>query len=225
MTRILRRTVGALLAAVALAAGAAPARAGFTVYTNRTDFDAATTNQNSFDFSGEAAIDSFAFFNSPPGFTRNGVTFTSSTNHLFVIGRDFASPDFAFTGADFVLQDNESNSTMNIVLPPGTAAFAFDAGIQWALGPITVTVTLSSGDATSYTAPVRPELSFFGLVSDTQLTSISLSTPGFGLSLANFTSADAIDPVPAPPAVVLFGVGVVGLAGFRALRRKTQAVA
>jgi hypothetical protein len=34
-----------------------------------------------------------------------------------------------------------------------------------------------------------------------------------------------VEPVPAPPAVVLFGVGVVGLAGFRALRRKVQAVA
>jgi hypothetical protein len=35
---------------------------------------------------------------------------------------------------------------------------------------------------------------------------------------------DALAPVPAPPGVVLFAVGLAGLGGFRLLRRKTQAV-
>jgi hypothetical protein len=36
---------------------------------------------------------------------------------------------------------------------------------------------------------------------------------------------NSLDPVPAPPAVVLFGIGMVGLAGFRRLRRRTEVAA
>ena len=45
--------------------------------------------------------------------------------------------------------------------------------------------------------------------------------------VANTLTSDGLDPqaTPAPPAVVLFGIGMVGLAGFRRLRRKTEAVA
>src|SRR5262249_5875912 len=120
----------ALVVGVALGAlvTAAPARAAIITFTDRTAFNAATTNQNTFDFSGVTALNNFAFFSSPPGFTRGGVNFQSSTNFLFVIGRDFSGGAFAFTGVDFVLQNNALNTSLNITLPGGTTAFAFDAG-------------------------------------------------------------------------------------------------
>jgi hypothetical protein len=218
MNLLFRRAIP-VLATLALWIGLAnPGRADVILYTNRAAFNDATTAATTFNFDSLTPQNSFVLYGS--SVTTNGMTFTTTNNSLYAIGRDYLGGVFAFNGANAVLQDNLNPSNLTATLPPGVTAFGVDLGSEFTITG-TGTLTLASGTNFSFpiTIPGRPNLGFFGVTSDSPITSFTITTGDFGLSFADVTRATA---VPEPSSMALFVLSGVALAGFRRLSRRSE---
>ncbi len=146
MARFWIRTLGTLLAVVAIGVGANPARAAYVVYTDRASFNAATALTATLDF--EEMTDAPFTVYDAPGLTLSGVNFRgildapgphdifSSIDYLFTIdpsydpvfnsyswgsGRVLAGPD----GAHDPVNDVYSGHIL-VTLSPGVTAIGVD---------------------------------------------------------------------------------------------------
>lgn len=238
MTHIGRRTLGALLAAIAIGAGATPAKAafnnggfesGFTSWTTIGGAASITGSQAPFGsyvvnpFAGSAmarltpgsasagAVESFLGIASG---SLNGLANGTPTNGTAIMQTITA---VAGTVMTFKWNFNESdylpfNDFAFVSISPGSTSELADVAT---FGPGSGTGT-SGWQTFSYTfttaGTYKIGVGTFNVI-DTAASPI--------LYVDNFSSLDPV-AVPAPPAVVLFGVGLAGLAGFRRLRRKTE---
>ena len=126
-----------------------------------------------------------------------------------------------------ILITNGTSETINF----GTALTAFglyvspDVGIAIPgfLGNATFTVTLSNGQSTQVNGLFAAgDTQFFGFTGVGDITSMTISvsgTNGFGGAIPDFAFGDFFS-VPEPGSLALVGVGLLGLVGVRAKKRK-----
>ncbi|MBA4066975.1 MAG: hypothetical protein C0501_25355 [Isosphaera sp.] len=213
----------AALGAAWSAAHVPSARAAIITFTDRAAFNANTSGTSTITFQGLAPVNSFTFFNSPPGLTASGVNFqaTAGSNSLFVIDPGF-DPLFNFPSGQF-LQNNSfvANSGINVTLPAGVTAFGTDVSAQLPMTGV-FTFTLSTGEVFNFTLPGRPTLSFVGFTSDVAIASVAIRSSTGALTLDNVTFGQAA-AVPEPASLALAGVGGLALVAARRLRRRPGA--
>lgn len=238
MDRFWIRTLGVLLAAVAIGAGANPARAAYVVYTDRASFNAATILTATLDFE-EVTDELSSRYDTPAGLTLSGVNFQgildvpgphdlfSSTGYLFTVdpsydpifnsyswgsGRVLAGPD----GAHDPVNDVYSGHIL-VTLSPGVTAIGVDL---MTFDPFadSVDILFANGDSFSVPTLDNPNRAFFGYTSDSAISSITFRShnPSF-LNMDNFSFGE-VNPTPAPAGVVLFGLGFAGLGMLRSFR-------
>lgn len=215
MNRILRGTIAALLAAVTF--GAAPAKAGFITATNSTPglFDASSDTRT------------VAFTGAEAGFGTGVITnVVISINFAKADGESF-DPPFP-GGAPFY-----NEIVFRLTSPGGTIVNLINAGsFNVGSGQFDGTITFDQSAAQVVNDnPDQPQAGTFRPIGDLNTLNGENALGTWSLFIQDTTGADAlrfrsftldvntVNPVPAPPAVVMFGIGLVGLAGFRRLRR------
>lgn len=223
----------AAFAALSLASAAA-ANAAPVAFNTRATYDSqAPTPQAGINFNSATANNGYAM-----SMTFAGVTFQ-------YVGPVAGSPEpgvGVVNGAGFGTLDNAlgvntpnlaaGTQTLLISLPTGTTSVGFDFkgsnGSQVGLSPASYTVVVNYTDGTNsgplaLANPSFTTFAFFGfLTTDKLIESISIATNSGGAPLLDnvtFGPAAAVEPVPEPATMVLFGTGVAGVASLARRRR------
>lgn len=192
-----------------------PANAAITTFSDRTLFTNATQSLQNIDFENLAPSGSFTDYG-VSGLTQLGANFVGSSNYLFVVDPLY-SPDFYDWGSGAVLLGND-NGSISVNLPTGINAVGSDimSIIDYA-SPFVI--TLSTGESFNINSLNYPNRGFFGLISDTAISSISFRATNGYTELDNFTFGTASVPEPTFT-FSLLALGVVGAGS--ALKRKKQ---
>jgi len=216
------------LAALFLLALAPAYSTTISTYTSLTDWQAATSSYQSINFEGLTPANTstpYAGGVSPNG---TGVQFIgySGSTAIQVIDTNL-SPWYNFGTNDALMEDmnrSTSNSPLpyiHIVLPSAITALGMDL---FSVSPdgLTYTVTVAG---TQYTVPTnaRPNTAFFGITSDTPITSLDLTLQGTTYNgsshalLDNFQFGAAgagvgnMSDAPEASTYLLIGSGLIGL--------------
>jgi hypothetical protein len=202
----------AALAALAALAVAGSASAAVTAYTSQSDFDTANPTASTFVFDAGGAT-----YNPPNPYTYNGVTFADEETAadvangnsplLFVISH---TTNTAY-GTDFLSLENESIGVQTQFETAGVSAFGFSYGaFVTDADSADAVVTLNTGESFLITPSSTP--GFIGFSDSSPITSLSISYPtGYGLDVLSVSTTSAA-PEPAAWALMLLGIGGVGLA-------------
>jgi len=190
-------------------------------FNDQAGFDASAPGLTQIDFEGILpGISSSSFFPSPPGLTISGVNFQSTSNRLFVFsGTVFGQLN---GNGDLLADDKSSPTNLVATLPSGTTAVS--SLVSFRITPGLMTVTLSSSESLTFNVPAILSTNFFGVTSDTDITSIRFQNTGGvagGTLIDNFRFGAAA-PVPEPSTMLLLLSGLAGLGFFR-WRRKREA--
>lgn len=216
------------LAAAALLAFLPAYSSTITTYSSLTDWQAATASYQTLDFEGLTPPNSSTPYNSGISPAGTGVQFLgySGSTAIQVIDTNL-STWYNFGTNDAVLQDmNRPNSGspvpyIHIVLPSAITALGMDL---FSVSPdgLTYTVTVAG---TQYTVPTnaRPNTAFFGITSDTEITSLDLTLQGTTYNgsshalLDNFRFGSSgggvanLSEAPEASTYLLIGSGLIGL--------------
>jgi PEP-CTERM motif len=203
---------GSLLAASAIVAFAMAAQASTITYSTQSAFTAATTGVTTYAIPAPSSGTSQSV---PSPYTTGPLTFNNGTNPLFLVDDGVYGPGQTYLDAFHV-------DELMISLT-GATALAFDIS-SFASQPYVFTVEANGAFAGTFPTPGGPVPVFFGITSDTPITSLSF-TPNF---FAEFNEVDTLQfevgsnaPVtvtPEPSTIALLGTGLLSMAG--AAKRK-----
>jgi hypothetical protein len=211
-----------------LAITVAPAySATITTYTDPTAWQNAATVLQTITFAGLAPADSSTTYNGSTGVTTGNAEFigytSSGSSWIQVIDTDFSSYFDFGSGGDALAQSmNRPNSSsplpsIQVVLPTGVTALGFDL---FTVSPSALSFTVTVA-GTNYTVPTdsNPTLAFWGITSDTPITSIALTAAGStyngstSVLMENFQYGTAdLSQAPEAATFLLIGSGLIGLA-------------
>ena len=202
-----------------------------TTYSTLTDWQAATSSgYQTVDFEGLTAPGTSTYYYG--GVSADGVQFigytSSGGSSIQVIDTSFSSW-YNFGTGDALMQDMDRPNGgalpyIHIVLPAAITALGMDL---FTVSPsaLSYTITVAGNPYTVPTNPL-PTTAFWGLTSDTPITSVDLTLAGTTYNgsshalLDNFrfgTATGGSDPESAPEAgtYLLIGSGLIGLVLFR----------
>ncbi|HTS50969.1 MAG TPA: hypothetical protein VMH05_23645 [Bryobacteraceae bacterium] len=225
---MLRSSFAVLILTVTLSV--VPARSTtITTYTNPTAWQAASNVQQSITFEGLAPADSSTTYQGPTGLTTGGVEFigyaSSGASWIQVIDTNF-STWYNFGSNDALLQDMDRPNAgsplpyIQIVLPANVTSFAMDL---FSVSPNALNYSITVA-GNQYTVPTdaRPTQAFWGVTSDTPVSSLTLSLQGTAYNgstsalLDNFQFGTSdLSQAPEAATFVLIGSGLIAIAGLK----------
>lgn len=214
----MKTTSFVLIAAITLTLLAAPAGATFVnTYTDRTAWTAAAGVVTTIDFNGLASTTSPYTTAYLSGITIDGVTFVSydgdGNPNLMAYGASSAAGNWG--SGDYLRGGYAPGYLQATIAGSGSTAIGFDL-MSFSAGK-TITVTFSSGEVRSIATSALPNRVFFGVISDTPITSVRYAgNSGFTL-LDNFSYLQA-EETPEAGTWLLGGLGLAFLAAARKLR-------
>ena len=226
------RCLTAMFAASVLLASVENAKGAFvTFYTDRASFEAALDSSTTITFEGIVADNQFSSLT--PSRVVDGVTFSVSSGTLGISGRIAPVSGSPYDSA-LLFSNNSAPITANLTTAGSgfTAVGGFfgdidSAGTSTIMTLVGTTGVLDVRTLTTADMGLGAPHNFFGyIVSGDTIVSVTHNLQGSFEGIDDFTFgvASADNVVPAPPAVVLFAIGAVGLAGGRALRRRMRPV-
>ncbi len=225
---MLRSSIAVLTFAVTLSV--VPARSTtITTYTDQTAWQAASNVQQTVTFEGLAPSDSSTTYQGSTGLTTDGVEFigytSSGASWIQVIDTNF-STWYNFDSNDALLQDMDRPSAssplpyVEIVLPANVTSFAMDL---FSVSPNALNYSITVA-GNQYTVPTdaRPAEAFWGITSDTPISSVTLTLQGTVYNgstsalLDNFQFGTSdLSQAPEAATFVLIGSGLIGIAGLK----------
>jgi hypothetical protein len=198
-------TTKGLLAAAAMLA--ASAHAADAAYTNRAAWSANSTVSSTVDFN--AGTDQAYRGNS---YTEGAVNFTASSGAFSIYGIGY---DASYHPNGYL---DLEGSSLGMHFGAGVTAVGFDFGAFYD-NAVSLFVTLNDGSTFTANAP-SSAYGFFGVTSDSPITSIAFSTGNAFTAFDNVSVGNAVSSVPEPGSLAMFGLGALGLL---AARRKKSA--
>ena len=230
-----------ILSVVSLALVVTPIYAAtITTYSDPTAWQAAASGLQEIDFEGLAPAGSASTFNTSTGVTQNGVEFigyTATPGSYYITVVDTTAPQWSQyygfgTGDALALNMNRPNAGsslpyIQISLPAPVTAFGMDL-FTGSPNADTYTITVA-GTPYTVTTDAAPTPVFFGVTSDTGISTITLSLQGTvynGGTLAfldnfQYGTASAGDMGQAPEAATFLLIGS-GLIGIVALKKRIK---
>jgi hypothetical protein len=197
-----------------------------TTYSNLAAWQSATSaGYQTVTFEGLTASGTATTYNSPTGVTASGVEFigysSSGASDIQVIDTS-AFPWYNWGTGDALIQglDRPNSSSplpyINIILPANVTSLGLDLFTTNTQG-LSYTITVAGNQ---YTVPTfsQPNLAFWGITSDTPISSLQLTLQGttFNSSsqelLDNFSfGASDVSATPEAGTYLLIGTGLIGL--------------
>lgn len=211
----------------------APAYSTTITYTSQASWEAATnTGYQTITFAGDTPANSGTSYDS--GLTSSGVEFfgynSSGASDLQVIDTSGSNyPWYDWGAGDALLQDmNRPNASsplpyINIILPANVTSIGMEL---WTTSPQALNYVITV-NGTQYTVPTysQPTLSFWGITSDTPITSLELTLAGTTYNgssnalMSDFSfgteQISQVQTAPEAGAYLLIGTGLIGLVVLR----------
>lgn len=201
-----------ILGLALLAATAGTAQAAVVTYTDRAAWNAATLNESTIDFESIAPTNGYTFYGAG-GTTIHGVNFSGKSNILFVVDSGYDS--LYQWGSGAVMLGN-ANDTITAKLS-GANAVGLDLMSIVSFGA-TMTIGLSTGDSFTVATAGQPDRTFFGVTSDANISSISITSSGGAFPMIDNFSFGNTSTVPEPSSILLVGLAAAAVGATR--RRK-----
>lgn len=190
---------------------------GDTIYSNESAFQSAVSGLTIQNFAGIAPHGSFIYYGNGGHVTLGSVTYSSDpASALYIVDAAYAPSLYGFMGA--VASLNVDYGGFNIA-NSGISGGAYSVGFTYNTingSGLPLTISLDNGDTFTVSDPGNTG-AFFGLVSTTPFTTVSLGDQGVGIDVGRFEYSTT-SPVPEPSSLLLLGTGLVG--GLGAVRRK-----
>jgi hypothetical protein len=222
-----KRWLGAAsgLAVLALLPQAAHASDDYSVYSTRSQFEAALGAGNFTVLTPTQAGDlGVGYSTASIGNTISApITYApGAAGNLF--GNTYESLGYTQHPADL--------GELNMTLPPGFTAFGFDFRVDPTVGlnnatfagtfctDIVVTVLCDNFE----TAALGPNQTFIGVIASAPIQGATITGTADNLQVARLTLNGSVAVVPEPGTVVLLGSGIAALAGFALARRRRQSL-
>lgn len=216
------QTTAGLIAIIALALLAVPAGATVTVQNTRADWETLTTGffTTLVDFEGLATTAVNPTYSTADGLTLGGIKFVGDNldGSYYLQAFDSAQGGtYNWGSGDYILGPGWGTKYIQVTLPANVTAVATDV-MNSSGSPQLVRVTLSTLESYTVDTFANPTRGFTGFISDTPVEWVRFSAADSFTVIDNF-SAGISPATPEPDALVLAGVGLLGLWFARRLRR------
>lgn len=186
------------LLAIMLSVFSNAAYAATTVYTDAEAFMASSiSNHKEIDYSSQ-------YTQTNGSYTQDGVTFSATGGTVLQVTNGLFIPVYNFGNTDFVSWYNGSSGTVS----GNYSALGFNFGSYSRSGDVTFS---GNGFSRTMQLPARPGTSFFGVISDKSIGTISFSAPALQIirvSIGNNIAPSV--PEPATWLMMLLGFGGIG---------------